>query len=74
MFVLSKIKGWLLGLGAAVVVALGIYMKGRSDKAEDTYREELENYKDTRNRIDEAVDPNSTYVDSVDWLRSRNKQ
>lgn len=74
MFVLSKIKGWLLGLGAAVVVALGIYMKGRSDKAEDAYREELEDYKDTRNRIDEAVDPNSTYVDSVDWLRSRNKQ
>jgi len=74
MFVLPKIKGWLIGLGVALAAALGIYMKGRSDKAEETYKEDLEDYKDTRKRIDEAVDPNSTYVDSVDWLRSRNKQ
>lgn len=74
MFVLSKIKSWLIGLGVALAVALGIYMKGRSDEAEETYAEDLEDYKDTRKRMDEAVDPNATYVDSVDWLRNRDKQ
>ena len=67
MFMLAKIKMYLYAAGA-VVVALGVaYFRGRSAEAAAEHERELNEYVETRKRIDGA----SVGDDSREWLRKR---
>ncbi len=60
----------LAGLLAAVVAGLGVYLKGRADAAHGAARRDLQDYRDTRERMDNAQAPGS--VDAArGWLRDR---
>ena len=67
MFMLAKIKMHLYAAGA-VVVALGVaYFRGRSAEAAAEHERELNEYVETRKRIDGAI----VGDDSREWLRKR---
>ena len=67
MFMLAKIKMYLYAAGA-VVVALGVaYFRGRSAEAAAEHERELNEYVETRKRIDGAI----VGDDSREWLRKR---
>ena len=59
--------------GAFVVALFAAYLRGRSDKGEAVERERLENYVETRKRMDE-VDTDDDPTVLRDWLRERGKQ
>ena len=70
MFILAKIKMYLYAAGA-VVVALGVaYFRGKSDEAAAENERELNEYVETRKRMD-AVDSGSSPDDAHAWLRER---
>ena len=66
-----RIKLWLAALGAFAVALLGAYWRGRSDADDAAAERELNEYVETRKRMD-SVD-----IDDADlgrnWLRNRNK-
>lgn len=64
---IGKFKVWAYAAGA-VVVALGVaYFRGRSAEAAAEHERELNEYVETRKRIDGA----SVGDDSREWLRKR---
>lgn len=70
MFLFAKLKMYLVAAGA-VIAALGVaYFRGRSDEAGAEYERELNEYIETRKRMD-AVDSGSNPDDARDWLRAR---
>ena len=70
MFLFAKLKMYLAAAGA-VVAALGVaYLRGRSAEAEAEYERELNEYVETRKRMD-AVDSGNSPDDARDWLRQR---
>lgn len=70
MFLFAKLKMYLAAAGA-VIAALGVaYFRGRSDEAGAEYERELNEYIETRKRMD-AVDSGSDPVDAREWLRNR---
>lgn len=70
MFILAKLKMYLAAAGA-VAVALGVaYLRGRSAEAEAEHERELNEYVETRKRMD-TVDSGSDADASRAWLRAR---
>lgn len=70
MFLFAKLKMYLAAAGA-VVVALGVaYFRGKSDEAEAEHERELNEYVETRKRMD-AVDSGNNHDDAHAWLRKR---
>ena len=69
--IFGRIKLYLAAAGAFAVALFAAYFRGRSDKAEVVERERLEDYVETRKRMDQ-VD-----IDNADaariWLHERNK-
>ena len=69
--IFGRIKLYLAAAGAFAVALFVAYFRGRSDKAEVVERERLEDYVETRKRMDQ-VD-----IDDADaariWLHERNK-
>ncbi len=71
--IFGRIKLYLAAAGAFVVALLAAYLRGRSDKGEAVERERLEDYVETRKRMDE-VDTDDDPDVLRDWLRERGKQ
>lgn len=61
-----RFKLWLYAAGAALVAIAGAYLRGRSDEAGAEHERELNEYVETRKRMD-AADPG----DGVDFLLER---
>jgi hypothetical protein len=71
--IFGRIKLYLAAAGAFVVALFAAYLRGRSDKGEAVERERLEDYVETRKRMDE-VDTDGDPTVLRDWLRERGKQ
>ena len=71
--ILGKIKMVLLGVGGFLAVLFAAYMRGRQDHADKVVKKQLEIYKDTRGKIDEASNVKRDADASREWLRNRNK-
>ena len=71
--IFGRIKLYLAAAGAFVVALFAAYLRGRSDKGEAVERERLEDYVETRKRMDE-VDTDDDPDVLRDWLRDRGKQ
>ena len=68
MFLFAKLKMYLAAAGA-VIVALGVaYLRGRSAEAAAEHERELNEYVETRKRMD-AVDSGDSPGDAHAWLR-----
>ena len=52
--IFGRIKLYLAAAGAFVVALFAAYLRGRSDKGEAVERERLEDYVETRKRMDEV--------------------
>lgn len=62
----------ILLVAKAVLLTLA-YAKGRSDATAKRNTEDMENYHDTRKRIDQVVRDHDS-ADSAEWLRERGKR
>jgi hypothetical protein len=71
--IFGRIKLYLAAAGAFIVALFAAYLRGRSDKGEAVERERLEDYVETRKRMDE-VDTGDDPAVLRDWLRERGKQ
>ena len=71
--IFGRIKLYLAAAGAFVVALFAAYLRGRSDKGEAVERERLEDYVETRKRMDEVSTDDDPAV-LRDWLRERGKQ
>lgn len=70
MFLFAKLKMYLAAAGA-VAVALGVaYFRGRSAEAAAEHERELNEYVETRKRMD-AVDSGNSPDDAHAWLHER---
>ena len=70
MFILAKLKMYFVAAGA-VIAALGVaYLRGKSDEAAAEHERELNEYVETRKRMD-TVDSGSDADASRAWLRAR---
>ncbi len=70
MFMLAKLKMYLYAAGAIVVALGAAYLRGKSDEAEAEHERELNEYVETRKRMD-TVDSGSDADASRAWLRAR---
>jgi len=52
--IFGRIKIYLAAAGAFIVALFAAYLRGRSDKGEAVERERLEDYVDTRKRMDQV--------------------
>lgn len=69
----TQIKLWALGAFGLLAAFAAAFMKGRQSQANREAKEALQNYTDTRERIDEAVNTKRDPDDAREWLRNRNK-
>jgi hypothetical protein len=66
--------GLVLVAGLISLLTIQYIQKQERDRVlNEVQREDLENYKDTRERIDEANDDSFGLDDALEWLRQRNK-
>ena len=65
-----RFKLWLSAVGAFVVALGAAYFRGRSDEAEADFERELNEYVETRKRMD-GSGGRSDLDDSLEWLRER---
>lgn len=68
--VFGRFRLWLYAAGAALVAIVGAYWRGRSDAVEAERDRELNEYVETRRRIDENTIP-ANADDALNWLRER---
>lgn len=71
--ILGRIKLWLATAGAFVLALGAAYWRGRSAADAAAERERLEDYVDTRKRMDE-VDAGDDPGVLRDWLRDRGQR
>jgi hypothetical protein len=71
--ILGRIKLWLAAAGAFVLALGAAYWRGRSAAGAAAERERLEDYVDTRKRMDE-VDAGDDPGVLRDWLRDRGQR
>jgi len=64
---IGRFKIWLYAAGAIVVALGAAYLRGRSAEAEAEHERELNEYVETRRRLDGA----SVGDDAREWLRNR---
>ena len=63
---IARLKLYAIGAGAFIAALVGVYLRGRRDEAKADHERELNEYIQTRNRIDDvAID------DAQRWLRDR---
>lgn len=66
MFLLARLKLYAAGIAVFIAALLGVYLRGRRDEAEANQERELNEYIETRKRVDGVrID------DAEQWLRSR---
>ena len=65
----GKVKTWLAVAGGVVVALFYAYIKGRTDQGKADEVEELNEYVETRRRIDGVLDRD--VQSSLEWLRKR---
>jgi hypothetical protein len=63
---IGRFKLWLYAAGAALVAIGAAYLRGRSDQAEKEHERELNEYVETRKRMDNAAPSNG-----LDYLHER---
>lgn len=71
--ILTRIKLWLAAAGAFVLALGAAYLRGKSAADAAAERERLEDYVDTRKRMDEVDAGNDPGV-LRDWLRDRGQR
>ena len=71
--ILGRIKLWLAAAGAFVLALGAAYWRGRSAAGAAAERERLEDYVETRKRMDE-VDAGDDPGVLRDWLRDRGQR
>ena len=71
--ILTRIKLWLAAAGAFLLALGAAYWRGRSAADAAAERERLEDYVDTRKRMDE-VDAGDDPGVLRDWLRDRGQR
>ena len=68
--ILGQFGGYIAAAGAAIIAALGLYFKGRSDAAAKADHTRAKEALETNERINEADDlRNASDADRVKWLR-----
>jgi len=71
---IGRIVGLVLVAGLISLLTIQYIQKQERDRVlNEVQREDLENYKDTRDRIDEANNDSFGLDDALDWLRKRNE-
>jgi hypothetical protein len=70
--ILARLKMWAIGIGLVLSALAASYFGGRKAANADNKRQELENYVDTRKRMDE-VDVGDDPAVLRSWLRERGK-
>jgi len=68
-----RLKLIMLGVAGSLALLFAAYAKGRASQRQQEATKTLENYKNTRERIDEAQSINRSADDAREWLRDRNK-
>ena len=71
--ILGRLKMILLGIAGFLAAIATAYIKGRQAQADRVIKQQLETYKQTRGRIDEADTVERDADDAREWLRNRNK-
>ena len=67
---IARFKLYLYAAGAVLIAVAGAYFRGKSDEAAAENERELNEYVETRKRMD-AVDSGSDPDDARAWLRAR---
>ena len=70
---IGRIKLFIASVGAILVALVAAFLRGKSVAVEAEKRKDLQDYADTRKRIDEVRVDNDPGV-IRDWLRERGKQ
>ena len=66
---IGRFKLWFYAAGAALVAIVAAYLRGRSDEAGAEHERELNEYVETRKRMDGvAID------DDAEWLHERKRK
>jgi len=68
-----RIKLIVLGVAGSLAFIYAVYVKGRTSQREIEIKKTLENYKETRERMDEATSTSRSASDAREWLRNRRK-
>lgn len=68
--IFAKIKLYLYAAGAVLIAVAGAYFRGKSDEAATENERELNEYVETRKRMD-AVDSGGDPDAARAWLRAR---
>ena len=63
---IARLKLYAIGVGAFIAALFGVYLRGRHDEAEAEQERELNEYIETRKRIDGVRVDNA-----ASWLRER---
>lgn len=71
--ILTRIKLWLAAAGAFLIALGAVYLRGRSDADAAAERERLDDYVETRKRMDE-VGRMSDADAAREWLRERGQR
>jgi len=69
----NKVKLYLLGLFGIVVAFYVVYLKGKNNQKVEDKIEDLENYKETREKIDEAPSFDDVLA-ATEFLRNRKRK
>ena len=70
--IFARLKMWAAGIGLVVAALAASWLGGRKSAQADAKQEELENYVETRKRMDE-IGRMSDADAARDWLRERGK-
>ena len=66
---IARLKLYAIGAGAFIAALFGVYLRGRHDEAEAEQERELNEYIETRKRVDQVDSDDAD--SSREWLRSR---
>lgn len=70
--IFARLKMWAAGIGLVVAALAASWLGGRKSAQADAKQEELENYVETRKRMDEVGRMSDADAARV-WLRERGK-
>ncbi|MCK9543697.1 MAG: hypothetical protein M0R03_16885 [Novosphingobium sp.] len=67
---IARLQIWLAGAAITVVAVVSSWFYGRRSGRKEAEVDELEEYRDTRKRMDQVVRDNDG-ADNAEWLRDR---